>query len=347
MQSAPDLSLRILYCRSFRSIATTPAALARLKSLLAGQSSVPGLEIKPRDRWTMLAALLAHADPDASALLHAEQQRDSIGDGRKYAYAAGAARPDAAVKQQYFKDYLENRALQEDWIEQSLAAFNYWNQSALTQPYLDSALASLPQNQARPQDLLHACLAERLHSSVGRRQPLPRAKSASGCGRTRPMPISNTRCWKFWTNSTAPSASARGSIRSWRDGNSAVNPPQRDRDPDGVDLQLFVGTLVVAKSPSAIRLPRELFDADLFLIHQDVVSKRIDSAIELKFQAAIILLGRRQKHLKDRHGIDEDVVIVVDGLVLSANDRDVRVHIRPARYLYAGIGTKRLAGAIL
>jgi hypothetical protein len=74
MQSAPDLSLRILYCRSFRSIATTPAALARLKSLLAGQSSVPGLEIKPLDRWTMIAASLAHADPDASALLHAEQQ---------------------------------------------------------------------------------------------------------------------------------------------------------------------------------------------------------------------------------------------------------------------------------
>jgi hypothetical protein len=201
MQSAPDLSLRILYCRSFRSIATTPAALARLKSLLAGQSSVPGLEIKPRDRWTMLAALLAHADPDASALLHAEQQRDSIGDGRKYAYAAGAARPDAAVKQQYFKDYLENRALQEDWIEQRLAAFNYWTQSALTQPNLDSALASLPQNQARPQDLLHACLAERLHRWAGdsrcreRSPPVAagalarcrsRTQGAGSFGRTRP-----------------------------------------------------------------------------------------------------------------------------------------------------------------
>jgi aminopeptidase N len=58
---------------------------------------------------------------------------------------AGAARPDAAVKRQYFKDYLENQALQEDWIEQSLGAFNYWNQSALTLPYLEPALASLPQ----------------------------------------------------------------------------------------------------------------------------------------------------------------------------------------------------------
>jgi aminopeptidase N len=145
MQNASDLSLRILYYRAFRSVAVTPAALTRLKSILAGQSSVPGLEIKPLDRWNMITALLAQADPDAPALLHAEQDRDSTGDGRKYAYVAAAARPDAATKHQYFKDYLENTALQEDWIEQSLTTFNYWNQAALTLPYLEPALNSLPQ----------------------------------------------------------------------------------------------------------------------------------------------------------------------------------------------------------
>ena len=145
IEDAPDLSLRILYYRAFRSVATTPAALARLKSILAGQSGVPGLEIKPLDRWTMITALLAHADPDAPELLRAEQERDSTGDGRKYAYVAAAARPDAATKRQYFKDYLENSKLQEDWIEQSLVAFNYWNQSALTLPYLEPALNALPQ----------------------------------------------------------------------------------------------------------------------------------------------------------------------------------------------------------
>jgi aminopeptidase N len=145
MQDTPDLSLRILYYRTFRSVAATPAALAHLKSILAGQASVPGLEIKPLDRWTMITALLAHADPDAPAILAAEQERDSTGDGRQYAYVAGAARPDAAVKSQYFKDYLENRAQQEDWIEQSLGAFNSWNEAALTLPYLEPALNSLPQ----------------------------------------------------------------------------------------------------------------------------------------------------------------------------------------------------------
>jgi hypothetical protein len=48
-------------------------------------------------RWSMITALLAHADP-------------------------AAARPDTATKRQYFNDYLENSALSEDWIEQSLGA---------------------------------------------------------------------------------------------------------------------------------------------------------------------------------------------------------------------------------
>jgi aminopeptidase N len=145
MREAPDLGLRIHYYRAFRSIAATPDALGLLKSLLAGQSGIPGLEIKPLDRWTMITVLLANADPDAPALLRAEQLRDSTGDGRKYAYVAGAARPDAAAKQQYFKDYLGNHALPEDWIEQSLGAFNQWNQPAVTLPYLEPALTALPQ----------------------------------------------------------------------------------------------------------------------------------------------------------------------------------------------------------
>ena len=144
MQDAPDLSLRILYYRSFRSIAAAPAALARLKSILAGRTAVPGLEIKPLDRWTMITTLIAHADPDAAALYRAEKERDTTGDGRKYAFVAAAAQPDPAVKRQYFKDYLENRTLQEDWIQQSLDAFNYWSQPALTRPFLERALSSLP-----------------------------------------------------------------------------------------------------------------------------------------------------------------------------------------------------------
>ena len=58
---------------------------------------------------------------------------------------AEAARPDAATKKKYFDDYMTNRERPEDWIETSLGAFNYWNQAALTRPYLERALEALPQ----------------------------------------------------------------------------------------------------------------------------------------------------------------------------------------------------------
>ncbi|HEY6272900.1 MAG TPA: peptidase M1, partial [Terriglobales bacterium] len=82
---------------------------------------------------------------EAGALLAAEEKRDPSGDGRKYAYVAAAARPDGGVKKQYFDQYLRDASRPEDWVEQSLGAFNYWNQSELTLPYLRPALDALPQ----------------------------------------------------------------------------------------------------------------------------------------------------------------------------------------------------------
>jgi hypothetical protein len=58
---------------------------------------------------------------------------------------AEAARPEAKTKQWYFDDYLHNPSRPEDWIAESLGEFNYWNQSALTEPSLRPALDALPE----------------------------------------------------------------------------------------------------------------------------------------------------------------------------------------------------------
>jgi aminopeptidase N len=145
MMKADEVDLRITYFRAFRSAATTPWARGRLKDLLSGKASAPGVEIKPLDRWRMVAALLARQDDEAESLLDAERKRDASDDGRKQSYIAEAARREAATKQRYFNDYLNNRATPEDWVEGSLAAFNSSNQSSLTLPYLRPSLESLPQ----------------------------------------------------------------------------------------------------------------------------------------------------------------------------------------------------------
>jgi aminopeptidase N len=145
MLHTPNQDLRIIWFRGFRAIAESEPGRAELKSLLAGRLTVPGVELRALDRWTMVTALIALNDPEEEAFFATEQKRDDTGDGQKYAYVAQAARPERASKQRYFNDYLNVSSHPEDWIEQSLGAFNYWNQSELTLPYLKPALEALPQ----------------------------------------------------------------------------------------------------------------------------------------------------------------------------------------------------------
>jgi aminopeptidase N len=145
MVSDPSKDLRIVWFRALSGVSEQPAGRDALRALLDGTLQVPGVQLRQQDRWGLVTALIAYSDPHADEVLAAEEKRDPSGDGKKYAYAAQAARPDAATKQRYFDDYLHHPERPEDWIEGSLGAFHYWNQSGLTEPYLEPALAALPQ----------------------------------------------------------------------------------------------------------------------------------------------------------------------------------------------------------
>jgi aminopeptidase N len=140
-----DHDLRIVWFRSLTGFGAQGVGQAAMKQLLGGQLTIPGVSLRQQDRWSLVTALLAYGDPEAGAYFDAEQKRDPSGDGRKFAYVAQAARPDAATKEHYFDDYLHNPQQSEDWISSSLGAFNYWNQPELTAPYLEPALAALNQ----------------------------------------------------------------------------------------------------------------------------------------------------------------------------------------------------------
>jgi aminopeptidase N len=144
MLGAPTLGLRIVNFRTFNAIAETPAALRQMKNLLSGTLTIPGLELKPLDRWNLIGHLIALSDPDAQEILAAEKVRDHSGEGQKYAYAVEAGTPNAEIKVRYFEKYLHSESIQEDWITQSLRPFNSWTQSALTKGYLMQALNELP-----------------------------------------------------------------------------------------------------------------------------------------------------------------------------------------------------------
>ena len=141
----PDHDLRIVWFRSLSGFGAQGVGQAAMKQLLSGQLTIPGVDLRQQDRWSLVTALIAYGDPQANAFFAAEQKTDSSGDGPKFAYVAQAAAPDAAAKQHYFNDYLHNPQRSEDWIQSSLGAFNYWNQSELTAPYLQPSLAALDQ----------------------------------------------------------------------------------------------------------------------------------------------------------------------------------------------------------
>jgi aminopeptidase N len=147
MQRESDRNLRIVWFRGFRALAESMESRARLKALLdePGSELIPGIVLRPLDRWNMVTTLVALSDPDADKILAREKERDHTTDGQKYSYMAEAARPDAATKKKYFEDYTKNPERPEDWVQTSLGTFNYWNQSILTRPYIEPAFQVLPE----------------------------------------------------------------------------------------------------------------------------------------------------------------------------------------------------------
>jgi aminopeptidase N len=141
----PSKDLRIVWFRALASLSEQPGGRDALRALLEKRLEVPGVTLRQQDRWRLVTTLIAYGDEHAAEILATEEKADSTGDGKKYAYAARAAMRDAATKKQYFDDYLHHPERPEDWIEESLGAFNFWNQATLTEPYLQSALEALAQ----------------------------------------------------------------------------------------------------------------------------------------------------------------------------------------------------------
>ena len=123
--------------------ARTPGSVARLMAWL-DSSSTAGLPLRQPTRWTIIQRLVERSAPNADAYITAEAQRDTTTNGRRSAFIAGAARPRAEVKREYFDRYFRDTTLNEDWATASLRAFNAGDQSALTLRYLTPALDSLP-----------------------------------------------------------------------------------------------------------------------------------------------------------------------------------------------------------
>lgn len=124
-------------------VARTAAGLGYLDSLL-NSTTAAGSPLRAPTRWAIITQLIATSYPSAQRRLAAEAATDSTSEGKRYAFIAGAAEPNAEVKARYFARYLGDPNLNEEWATSSLGAFNEIGQQALTLKYLRPALDTLP-----------------------------------------------------------------------------------------------------------------------------------------------------------------------------------------------------------
>jgi aminopeptidase N len=125
-------------------MARSPQALARLRAYLTAGRQFDGRPLAPPSRWAAVTRLLVLGEADATALYRAEQARDSTPEAARMAFVAGAAVATGASKSAYFARYLEDAALNEEWVTASLGAFNHDRHAQLSLPFLRPALDAAP-----------------------------------------------------------------------------------------------------------------------------------------------------------------------------------------------------------
>ena len=68
-------------------------------------------------------------------------------DAKRYAYAARVGMATADNKAKYWNDFINNKDISESWIEAAFGPFNSVRHNDLTLPYLQRALAELPNHK--------------------------------------------------------------------------------------------------------------------------------------------------------------------------------------------------------
>ena len=162
---------RLTFYRSFLGIASTERARDILKHVLKGELSandfhlasgssandstasggslpdnyvVDQIPLKTKDKFDIVTRLLILGDKEAPALLAELEKTETSDEAKRYAYAARAGIGTAENKAKYFSDFLTDKNISESWIEAAAGPFNSVRQSDLTLPFLQKALAELP-----------------------------------------------------------------------------------------------------------------------------------------------------------------------------------------------------------
>ncbi len=144
IKTAPTVGQKITYFRALQSIGSGDATKQIFKDLLNGRSKLENVELKTKDKFDLVTRLIILGDKDALTILAELEKQNTDDSSKRYAYAAKAGIPTAENKEKYWNDFVNNREISESWIESAFAVWNTPRHSDLTFPYLEKALAELP-----------------------------------------------------------------------------------------------------------------------------------------------------------------------------------------------------------
>ncbi|TML61498.1 MAG: aminopeptidase N, partial [Actinobacteria bacterium] len=130
----PASDYQLAWARAFVGAAREPDAVAVVRALLDGTSSIEGLAVDTDLRWHMVVALASAGLAD-DALIDAEAQRDPTDEGLRHATTARAARPTEAAKAAAWAAIVDDHSLPLATMEATMAGFQQPDQEALLAPY--------------------------------------------------------------------------------------------------------------------------------------------------------------------------------------------------------------------
>jgi aminopeptidase N len=109
-----------------------------------GTDKTDSIPLKTKDRFDIATRLAILGDPDAPKLLADLEKTESSDDAKRYAYAAHSAFATRENREKFWTDFTTNKDISESWIEAAMGPFNSPRHAELSRPYLQQALAELP-----------------------------------------------------------------------------------------------------------------------------------------------------------------------------------------------------------
>ena len=100
--------------------------------------------LRTKDKFDIVTRLIILGDADAPKLLAELEKTETDDAAKRYAYAAKAGFATEENKAKFWNDFVNNKEISESWIEAAFAVWNTPRHSELTLPYLEKALAELP-----------------------------------------------------------------------------------------------------------------------------------------------------------------------------------------------------------